>query len=63
MARGMFVFRIVAAADVATRQAHAQMDPGVARLQAFFAAVGVALAGHDLVEMGAVVVHIDSSCQ
>jgi hypothetical protein len=60
MARGMFVFRIVAATDVATRQAHAQVHPGVAHLQAFFAAVGIGVARRDLVEMGAIMFHADS---
>ncbi len=38
--RGMFVLRVVAAPDVPARHAHAQLDPGIARLQAFFTAVG-----------------------
>jgi hypothetical protein len=60
MARGMFVFRIVAATDVATRQAHAQMDPGVACFQTLFAPVGIGFASDDLMEMGAIMIHTDS---
>jgi len=36
--RGMFVFRRIAAANVAAAEALSQMDPGIAHLQAFFAA-------------------------
>jgi hypothetical protein len=56
----VLVFRIVAAADVAAGQAHAQVHPAVAGLQAFFAAVGIALAGGDVVEVCAVVAHMGS---
>ena len=44
MAGGVLVLRIVAAADVAAGHADAQVDPGVAAFQAFFAAIGIARA-------------------
>lgn len=60
MARGMPVLRVVATADVATRQTHAQVYPRVPHLQALFATVGIGVAGHDLVEMGAIMIHTES---
>ena len=39
MFRGMFVFGIVATADVTAGEAQAQMDPGVAYFQALLAAI------------------------
>jgi hypothetical protein len=45
MLGGVFVFRIIAAADVPTDQAKPQMNPGIAHLQAFLAALA---AGFDL---------------
>jgi hypothetical protein len=42
---GVFVFRTIAAADVAAGKAQAQVDPVVAHFQALFAAVG---AGRDV---------------
>src|SRR5205823_5183054 len=58
VARGVLVLRIVAAADVAARQAHPQVDPRVARFQAFLAAVGVAGARSvDLMKVRAVPGH------
>ena len=56
----VLVFRIVAAADVAACQACAQVHPAVAALQAFFAAVGIALAGGDVMEVYAVVAQTGS---
>jgi hypothetical protein len=41
MFRGMAIFRGVAAAYVATRLAQAQVDPSIAHLQAFFAALRI----------------------
>ena len=41
MLGGVLVFRGVAAADVAALHAQAEMHPGVAHLQALFAALGV----------------------
>jgi hypothetical protein len=43
MLGGVFVLGRIAASDVAAREAHAQMDPLVSHLQAFFAAVGTGL--------------------
>jgi hypothetical protein len=40
MLRGVAVFRVVTAADMAADQTFAQMHPRIAHLQAFFAAVG-----------------------
>jgi hypothetical protein len=40
---GVAVFRRVATAHLAAFQAHAQVDPGIAGLEAFFAAPGVGL--------------------
>jgi hypothetical protein len=48
----MLVFRRIAATDVATTQAQAQVDPGVAHLQAFFAPMGVRFYVMDLIEVG-----------
>lgn len=50
---GMLVARRIAAPDVAAGETEPQMDPGVAHLQTFFAAVGVRLHVVDLVEMSA----------
>lgn len=44
---GVFVFRTIAAADVAAGEAQAQVDPVVADFQAILAAVG---AGGDVVD-------------
>jgi len=41
MFRGMLVFRIIAAAHVATGFTEAQVHPGIAQLKAFLAAVGI----------------------
>ena len=54
---GVFVFRRIAAADVAATQAQAEMHPTVAHLKALFAAFCLCLDGRldaiDLIEMGA----------
>src|SRR3989442_194521 len=51
--RGVFVLRRSAAPDVATGEAHSQMDPAVLHFQTLFAASGARLDVADLVEMGA----------
>jgi hypothetical protein len=48
---GVLVFRGVATADVATAQTQAQMNPSVAHLEAFFAALGLWFDALDLVEV------------
>jgi hypothetical protein len=48
---GVSIFRRIAAADVAAAQAQAQVDPGVAHLQTFFAAFGVRFYVVDLIEV------------
>jgi hypothetical protein len=45
---------------VAAAQADPQMHPAVSGLQAFFAAVGIALAGGDVVEVCAILAHKNS---
>ncbi len=57
---GVFVFRRVAAADVATAQAQPQMHPTVAHLQAFFAALGLWFNGFNLIEVRTVIGHNSS---
>jgi hypothetical protein len=46
---GVFVLRRIAASYVAARQAQAQVEPGVAHLQTFFAAFGMRFYVFDLV--------------
>jgi hypothetical protein len=48
---GVFVLRRIAAADVAAGEAQAQVDPGVAHLQTFFAAFGLRFYVVNLVEV------------
>jgi len=48
---GVFVLRRIAATDVAAGKAQAQVDPGVAHLQTFFASLGMGLYVVDLVEV------------
>src|SRR5439155_1351469 len=49
--RGVFVLRRIAAPDVATGEAHSQMDPAVLHFQTLFAAGGARLDVAGLVEM------------
>src|SRR4030081_2803320 len=49
----MFVLGAVAASHVAARQAQPQVDPLVAHLQAFFAALGLGLHIADLIDVRA----------
>src|SRR2546428_339296 len=56
---GVLVFRGVATTDVATAQTQAQMNPSVAHLEAFFAALGLWFDGPDLVEVRARFGHVD----
>lgn len=51
--RRMTIPRIVATADVPADQAHAQVDPGIAHLQAFFATVGIWRNDLDLCDVAA----------
>jgi hypothetical protein len=55
---GVLVFRGVATADVAAAQTQAQMNPSVAYLEAFFAALGVWFDGPDLIEVQARFGHV-----
>src|SRR5579864_7020893 len=50
---GVSVLRVVAAADVAAREAEAEMDPGVAHLQALLAAIAAGGNILNLIEMRA----------
>ena len=50
---GVFVLGGVAATDVAALEAEAEVDPGVAGLEALLAAFGVGVNVADLVEVGA----------
>jgi hypothetical protein len=54
MLGGVFVFRIIAAADVPADQAQPQMDPGIAHLEAFFAALAAGMNVSNFAEMFAV---------
>ncbi len=49
---GMFSRRRIAAANVAAKQAHPQMNPVLARFQTLFAAVSMRLYIVNLIEMG-----------
>jgi hypothetical protein len=51
MLRGVLVLRRIAAAHVSAPQAHAQMNPRVVHLQAFFAALRARLHRTDLIEV------------
>ena len=51
MLGGVFVFRIIAAADVPTDQAQPQMDPRIAHLQAFLAALAAGMDVTNFTEM------------
>jgi len=55
---GVFVFRRVAAADVAAAQAQAEMHPVVAHLEAFFAALGFGLDATNLIDVGTFFGHL-----
>jgi hypothetical protein len=57
MPGGVLVLRLVAAADMAADQAHAQMHPAVSALEAFLATVGIALAVCDPLKVHAVLAH------
>jgi hypothetical protein len=54
---GVLVLRGVAAADVTATQTQAEVHPGVAHLEALFAAFGLGLDALDLIEMGTSVSH------
>jgi hypothetical protein len=56
--RGVLVFRRVATADVATAQTQAQMNPSVAHLKAFFAALGLWFNGLELFDVRARFSHV-----
>jgi hypothetical protein len=47
----------VAAPHVSTRQTESQMNPGITRLNAFFANMLVGVLKFNLVEMGALIFH------
>ena len=53
----VLVLRVIATADMPAGPAQAQMHPGIAHLQAFFAAVGVRPISLDEVQMGAAAGH------
>ena len=53
----VFVFRAVTTAHMATVQAHTQVDPGVANLQALFTTLSVWADVADCVEMRALLHH------
>jgi len=55
---GVLVFRGVATADVAAAQTQAQMNPSVAHLKAFFAALGLWFDGLELLEVRARFSHV-----
>ncbi len=57
MLRGVFVLGGVAATDMSTAQAQAQMHPTIAHLQTLFAAPGLWLNALDLIEMCAIFGH------
>jgi hypothetical protein len=57
MLGGVFILRRIAARDVAAEQAHAQMNPRVARLNAVFTNVFFGFAKFDLVEVGTFLWH------
>jgi hypothetical protein len=50
--RGVFVFRRIATADVPAYQAFPKMDPGIAHLQAFLAALAARFNLPDLSQVG-----------
>jgi hypothetical protein len=50
---GVFILRVVAAADMSTDQKHAQVNPSVTHFQTFFAAVNVRGYVLNLIEVGA----------
>jgi hypothetical protein len=54
---GMFVLRGIAASHVAAYHAHAQVDPGVAHLDAIFADVGLSGGEFDLIQVLAFLGH------
>jgi hypothetical protein len=54
---GMLVFRVVAAADMPTGLAQAQMDPGISHRKAFFTAIAARRHRLDLFQMQAGVFH------
>jgi len=55
---GVLVFRRIATTNVAAAQTQAQMNPSVAHLEAFFAALGVWFDALDLVEVRARFGHV-----
>jgi hypothetical protein len=57
MLGGVLVLRIVAAADMAADQAHAQMHPAVPASETFLATVGITLAVCDSLKVQAVLAH------
>ncbi len=54
----VLVLRGIAAANVSTNQAFAEMNPGVSGLQTLFAAIGTGCDLFDLVEMGTFRCHV-----
>jgi hypothetical protein len=54
---GMFVFRRVAAAYLPTRETHAQVNPRIAHLDAFFTHTRFGFSYFDLIEVGASLWH------
>ena len=57
MPGGMFILRIVTAADMSTDQTDTQMHPGVTHFQALLAAIGARCDLSDLVEVTTLVCH------
>jgi hypothetical protein len=55
---GVFVLRRIATSHVAALQAHSQMDPGIAHLDAFVANVLGGLGNADFIEVRAVFWHV-----
>jgi hypothetical protein len=53
MLRGVFVLRGIATSDMTTVQAEAQMNPTVADLETFFAALGLWFNGAYLIDVSA----------
>jgi hypothetical protein len=58
MPGGVFVFGRVAAPHVAANQTEAQVDPCIARPEAFFASIFVCTGNFDLIQMPAGFVHV-----
>jgi hypothetical protein len=58
MFRGVFIFRGIAATDVAAAQTKTQMHPAVPHLQTLFAALGLWLHALNLIQVGTVFRHV-----